>query len=87
MANDFSRHHIVPSSVGGSNAKSNIVRLTHKYHVAFHQVFNNLAPHHQIERLLDISQTSLTEGFKKEILEIIQQDTDYIYERWILVKR
>lgn len=87
MASDFSRHHIVPRSMDWSNTKNNIVRLNHKYHVAFHQVFMNQPPHKQIERLLNIGSTALTEEFKTRVSDLLYEDLEYIYERGILIKR
>lgn len=87
MSQDFSRHHILPTSMGGSNDKRNIVKLVHKYHVAFHQVFNNLPPHRQIERLLDINSTALSLDFKAQVNEILRHDVEYIYEKNILIPR
>jgi len=84
MAQDFSRHHIVPTSVGGSNDKRNIVKLLHKYHVAFHQIFNNLPPHLQIARLLNVNGTALEEDFKLRVSEILE--SEYIYRGGILKK-
>lgn len=47
----------------------------------------NQPPHEQIERILNIGATALTEEFKEEILQILNADTEYIYKRGILIKR
>jgi len=87
MSPDFSRHHVIPTSVGGSNSKANIVRLNHKYHVAFHMVFNNLAPHEQLERILNIANTALRQDFKERIFKVLDNDPRYFYKDGILVPR
>jgi len=46
----------------------------------------NQTPDEQIERILDISSTALTDEFKGKILEVIQ-DTDMIYRRGILIPK
>lgn len=79
MSHDFSRHHILPTSMGGSNAKANIVKLVHRYHVAFHQVFNNLPPHLQIARILDLSKTALTEEFTGKVLDVLDAEHGHEY--------
>lgn len=40
------RHHIVPSCIGGSNAKKNIVRLTGPEHFVAHQLLVKMHPEH-----------------------------------------
>lgn len=87
MAQDFSRHHILATSMGGSNKKENIVKLHHKYHVAFHQVFNNLPPHLQIGRIMNIASTALNDDFKERIFKVLDNDSIYFYEQGILVPR
>jgi len=65
--------------MGGSNAKANIVKLVHRYHVAFHQVFNNLPPHLQIARILDLSKTALTEEFTGKVLDVLDAEHGHEY--------
>ena len=84
MAHRFSRHHICPTSRGGTNLPDNIVRLTHNVHVALHQILDNRLPHEQIERLLDINGTALREEFKHKIRRQLYRDRDWIYENGVL---
>lgn len=37
-------HHIIPQSRGGLSDKTNIKRVPHGFHDAFHRVFENLTP-------------------------------------------
>ena len=39
-----SRHHIIPSSRGGSNSKENLVVKNSKQHAAYHLLFANALP-------------------------------------------
>lgn len=90
MQKDFSRHHIVPRSREGSNYYNNVVKLVHWVHVAFHTLFDNKTPVEQIERLLSINWTALTEDFKQDVSRILQDarsDSDYIYKNWVLRPR
>jgi len=38
------KHHIIPSSIGGNNHKQNICRVNSKKHEAYHYIFWNLSP-------------------------------------------
>ena len=87
MERDFSKHHIVPRSVLWTNAKTNLVKLHHKYHVAFHQVFNNMPPHLQIERIMNIASTALNDDFKERIFKVLDNDSRYFYKDGILLPR
>jgi hypothetical protein len=42
VANYTERHHIIPKSLGGSNAASNIVRLTPKEHFVCHRLLTKM---------------------------------------------
>jgi hypothetical protein len=84
MAHRFSRHHICPTSRGGTSLPDNIVRLTHNVHVALHQILDNRLPHEQIERLLDINGTALRDEFKHKIRRQLSKDADWIYQNGVL---
>ena len=49
---EITRHHIVPSSRGGSDERCNIARVAHKEHDLYHQLFGNMLPDEIIEYLV-----------------------------------
>ena len=49
----FSQHHIVPSSRGGSSLDSNIKNTTFSKHRAYHILFGNLLPEEAVKLLID----------------------------------
>ena len=82
-----SRHHILPSSRGGTNVPENIVRLTTNVHEALHILLSNMTPTEQIDRLLNIGDTALRGEFKEAVRRELAKHPDYIYERGIYRKR
>lgn len=40
----YDKHHIVPTSRGGSDGKVNLLRVSKKKHAAYHSLFLNAAP-------------------------------------------
>lgn len=47
----LTRHHVIPTSRGGSNDDMNILIKTHKEHTAWHIVFGNATPEEAIETI------------------------------------
>ena len=47
------RHHIIPSSRGGSDDKQNIAKISGKLHQAYHHLFFNLTPEEIIKDLVE----------------------------------
>lgn len=47
------KHHIIPSSIGGSNKDDNIVVIDIELHQHYHAIFKNLHPVKVIEYLVD----------------------------------
>ena len=39
---NWDRHHIIPTSRGGSNNQNNILRVSRKQHQAWHLLFGNM---------------------------------------------
>lgn len=79
MNKSCNTHHIVPSSRWGSNVKINKVRLDTRHHAALHMLFNNWTPKEQIERLMNINCTALSEQFKHDVRMILSQPDDYYF--------
>jgi hypothetical protein len=44
----MTRHHVVPRSRGGGEIEKNIVKISDRYHVAWHTFFGNLTPREAI---------------------------------------
>lgn len=66
-------HHIVPKSREGSNIRANKVELDERVHVALHRIFSNMTPVEQMERLLRINASALTNEFKDDVSRILSQ--------------
>ena len=82
-------HHLVPKSLGGSNAPANIRRIHDNFHRAFHQVFENRSPIGQIAMITDLNAPCLTMDFCVRVNELLKdsQDIDYVYKKGVLVPR
>jgi len=50
---NLTRHHIIPSSRGGSRHSNNIALLSDKKHKAYHIMFSNMTPDEIIHELVD----------------------------------
>ena len=82
--NTFDKHHILPRSRGGSNSRDNIVRLDVRHHKALHMLFINNTVPEQIDRILGIASTALTEEVKSDIIKILDiDDMQYWYKKGI----
>ena len=80
MRKKITRHHIIPKSIGGSNHRNNIIELMNTQHRALHTIFENQDPVEQIDTILSISATALTEEFKRDIIKILSiQEIQYFY--------
>lgn len=83
-------HHIVPKSRDGSNIRANKVELDERVHNALHMIFSNMTPVEQMERLLRINATALTNEFKDDVSKILNlsnKDSEYVYKQGILVPK
>jgi hypothetical protein len=48
-------------------------------------IFNNMTPPEQIERLIWINSTALTEEVKSDIIKILDvKEMEYWYNKWVL---
>lgn len=78
----YDRHHILPTSREGTNQDGNIVRLDIRKHRALHMLFDNRTVPEQIDRLIGIASTALTEEVQSDILEILREkDFAYWYKK------
>ena len=63
------RHHVVPRSLGGSNAKSNIVRLTYREHFLAHWLLTKFTTgREQIKMLHALHRMGNAESDDKELI-------------------
>jgi len=87
MRDIHNTHHILPRSKNGSNRANNLVRLDIRTHNSLHLLFQNKTPVEQIERILDIATTALTDEVKSDIIKILSiKDLDYWYNKWVCKK-
>ena len=75
--NEPTRHHIRPSSLGGSNKKHNIAMVIDKKHKAYHTMFSNMLPSEIIHELVDNYWNGQWEHVARAIerLELIKEKT------------
>ena len=73
MKNKYTRHHKIAKSRWGSNHYDNIIMLKDLQHRAFHTIFANQLPHEQIETILDINWCALTNEFKFQVQDVINE--------------
>jgi hypothetical protein len=70
----LTKHHLIPTSRGGTNHPDNIKRLRDHFHIAFHKVFDNATPDEQIKKILEINSTVIKKDVQKKILRILDDD-------------
>lgn len=81
MPYSIDRHHILPTSKWGTNYFDNIIKLDVRKHKALHMLFDNRTPIEQIERVVDLASTALTEEVKSDIIKILnRKELDYWYK-------
>ena len=80
----YSRHHLVPTSRGGTNDSRNIALINDKVHRAIHCLFGNATPVEQIEGILELSDQILKERYKDAIREVNKEV--WAYQKGILRK-
>ncbi len=51
--NQITKHHIIPRSRGGNGNGDNILKITRRFHEAWHIVFGNMTPEEAI-RFIEI---------------------------------
>lgn len=80
------KHHIVPSSQGGSSVNNNTIIINRHEHRNFHAVFDNLTPHEQIIQLLGFNRKCMTEDAVIEIVNKIEDllKHDCFYKKGVI---
>ena len=88
MKRQYDIHHILPSSRYGTNHVDNKIKLDVRKHRALHMLFDNKDPREQLERIIDIASTALTEEVKSDILQVLNiRDYNYWYKPEIYKRR
>ena len=67
----YSRHHIIPTSVGGANVPKNIVLIRDVQHRAIHTLFSNQLLAEQLISTVNISSKALRPEVKERLLETL----------------
>lgn len=82
MAQRMNNHHRIPKSREKDgykvHHKDNQWLMNQRIHECIHNLFNNLCPHEQIEKLLEINSQVINKKIKKQILELIRNQDFYL---------
>lgn len=80
-------HHLCPRSriEWDINNPDNLKKVNSNFHIAFHQVFENLLPHEQMAYILTFNKSVLNLKFVREVKDILE-DKNYKYRDWIFIK-
>jgi len=91
MKNDLTKHHQICQNaksykwekwLKGSNYHTNIIMLKDLTHRSFHNIFMNNDFRWQVETLLEINSTSLTEYIKSDVIKILNcKELDYFFNK------
>lgn len=80
-------HHPVPKCRLEEWSREELVALFMDFHTAYHRVFGNAVFQEQLHQLLKINDSVLSDGYKKDLKEVISMEDNYIYKNGIYVKR
>ena len=77
-------HHIIPKSRSDFNVHhpSNLIRLEHDWHFAWHRVFWNTTPQEQLAVWLDVNNTVISPKARQLLDELINMDEHEFYAHW-----
>jgi hypothetical protein len=64
-------HHLIPTSQGGSNVKTNRKRMRRGDHVNLHDHFGVILPHQQIEQVIDFNRKVFLPEIPNRIYDIL----------------
>lgn len=76
---DYSRHHTIPRSRGGSDHKINIDRIKNRKHEAIHALFDNLVTSEKILKILDMDGDVLRDEPMDEIRRVVESVESCLY--------
>jgi len=76
----YSVHHLIPTSVNGTNHPDNKKIISNKKHTLLHQIHDVDKPLEQVRNILDINQSCLRREVLDKLLSIIDFYGDYAYK-------
>ena len=78
---DYTKHHIIPTSRGGTNHYNNLINLRESQHRGLHSLFANMTPREQLERLIEIQSKALSFEVHSDLIHILEvKDLQYWYK-------
>jgi len=81
------RHHLCPTSRGGTNHPDNLLVMKRNIHEAIHKVFSNDLPVEQYARLVELNSTTHTKEFMQAICEVLSRQPEDIYREHVIDRR
>lgn len=83
LENQYSLHHILPKSRGGSGDDNNLEYIKNSKHRALHTLFENKMIAEQLLTTIDISARALREDVRRWLIDTLTiRDIDNPYERY-----
>ncbi len=79
-------HHILATSVWGTNHRDNRIELYKDLHSAYHRVFGTLDIQNQIKQLFLINQTALSKDFSIDLMKCLAEDDPVYYYKTHILK-
>lgn len=80
-------HHIVPSSRNKDGRNWPTIVLYQDLHKAYHRVFGNALFQEALEQMLHINAPALSDKYKKDLIEVMQMQDEYVYKDGLYIKR
>ena len=83
LENQYSLHHILPKSKGGSSDDNNLEYIKNTKHRAIHTLFENKMIAEQLLTTIDISAKALREDVRRWLIDTLTiRDIEDPYERY-----
>lgn len=76
----YSKHHIVPSSMGWSNSQNNLKQLKNRTHEKLHILFSNRTPKEQQGMMYAINNKALSKQVQWALEYILSLEEQYWYK-------
>jgi len=85
----LTRHHILPKSIGWTNHFNNLEKKKDVKHRAHHILYDNNAPHQQLQEIIDLTGKAFNKCFTDDITDLIENyEIDEIYnERCVQIDK
>ena len=83
LENQYSLHHILPKSKGGSGDDNNLEYIKNTKHRAIHTLFENKMIAEQLLATIDINAKALREDVRRRLIDTLTiRDIEDPYERY-----